>query len=65
MTDIPLYGLLALAVLALDAWALVQIVRSPAQAPAKAVWALAVLLLPVLGVVLWTAMGNATARAKP
>jgi hypothetical protein len=65
VTDIPLYGLLALAVVALDAWALVQIVRSPAQAAGKAVWALAVLLLPVLGVVLRTVMGNATARAKP
>lgn len=65
MTDVPLYGLLALAVLALDAWALVQIARSPAQAATKAVWALAVLLLPVLGVVLWLVLGNATARAKP
>jgi len=46
-------GLLGLLILALDIWAIINIVQSPALNPRKWIWAAVVLLLPLAGLVLW------------
>lgn len=46
-------GLLGLIVLALDIYAIVQIVSSGESGGAKVGWSLLVLLLPVVGLLIW------------
>ena len=55
-------GLGGLLVLAADIWAILNISQSTASNPKKLVWILAVLLLPVLGVVVWFFMGPRSGR---
>lgn len=58
-------GLLGLIVLALDIYAIVQIVSSSASTGAKIGWSLLVILLPVIGLIIWAfagPRGRATAR---
>ncbi|MBT8096110.1 MAG: PLDc_N domain-containing protein [Woeseia sp.] len=50
-------GLLGLIVLALDIYAIVQIVSSGASTGAKIGWSLLVILLPVVGLVIWAFAG--------
>lgn len=50
-------GLLGLIVLALDIYAIVQIVSSGASTGAKVGWSLLVLLLPVIGLLIWLFAG--------
>jgi hypothetical protein len=42
-----------LIVLALDIWAIVNIVGSPASTGAKVLWALLIIILPVVGFIIW------------
>lgn len=46
-------GLLGLIILALDIYAIVQIVTSGASTGAKIGWSLLVLFLPVIGLLIW------------
>ena len=55
-------GLLGLIILALDIYAIVQIVGSGASTGAKVGWSLLVLLLPVIGLIIW-AIGGPRGRA--
>ena len=50
-------GLLAILLLVADAWALLNVARSGASAPAKLLWAALILLLPLLGLLAWLVMG--------
>lgn len=50
-------GLFGLIILALDIWAIVKTVQSPAGTGAKVLWILLILLLPVLGFLLWLLLG--------
>lgn len=50
-------GLLGLIILALDIWAIVKILGSGAGAGAKALWIVLILVLPVVGLLLWLALG--------
>jgi hypothetical protein len=54
---------LALAVLVLDAWALVSILAAPLSRWARLRWAFLVVLLPFLGALLWVAAGSGRPRA--
>ncbi|MGW0895295.1 PLD nuclease N-terminal domain-containing protein [Saccharopolyspora sp. NPDC002578] len=55
-------GLVALGFLALFIGALVSIFRSETDSATKAVWALIVVMAPVLGCVLWFVFGRSSAR---
>ena len=46
-------GLGGLIVLVLDIWALVSIINSRVSTGTKVIWALLVLILPVLGFIIW------------
>jgi hypothetical protein len=45
--------IVGLIVLALDIWALVNIVGSPASTGAKVIWALLIIILPIVGFIIW------------
>lgn len=49
-----LWGLL---ILAADIWAIINIFQSSVSNEKKLIWAIAVVLLPVLGLVLWFFLG--------
>ena len=55
-----LWGLL---ILAGDIWAIINIVQSPASNGKKLIWTIAVLLLPVLGLILWYFLGPRDGKA--
>lgn len=46
-------GLVGLLVLGADIWAIINVVQSAAPTGAKVLWILAILVLPVLGLILW------------
>ncbi len=58
------FGWFGLIVLALDAWAIVKIVRGHGTAAAKITWIVVILLLPVLGLVLRALLGPAIHKPK-
>jgi hypothetical protein len=49
----PMYPLLGLVLLALDIWAIIQIISSKDENVKKLLWVLLILLLPVAGLALW------------
>ncbi|HZQ12938.1 MAG TPA: PLDc N-terminal domain-containing protein [Pseudolabrys sp.] len=51
-------GIVGLIILALDIWAIVQIVQRRGPTDKKILWILVILLLPVLGLVLWLLLGR-------
>lgn len=50
-------GFLGLIILVLDVWAIIKVFESGASTIAKVVWTVAILLLPVLGLILWFIFG--------
>lgn len=52
-----LNGLLGLIILALDIWAIVNIVKSNAQTGKKVLWVLLIVFLPVIGLIIWVLLG--------
>jgi Phospholipase_D-nuclease N-terminal len=56
-------GLWGLLVLIADIWALVNIFQSSATTGSKVLWAVIVIILPVVGFFLWLLLGPKTARA--
>lgn len=57
MTNFGYNGLWGLLILAGDIWALINIFQSAATNGKKLLWALVVILLPVLGLILWFFLG--------
>ena len=57
-------GLIGLLVLAGDIWAILNIFQSSASNEKKLIWILAVVLLPVLGLLLWYFLGPRTGRSS-
>ncbi len=55
-------GLWGVLVLAGDIWALMNIFQSVSSGQRKLLWALLVILLPVLGLILWFFLGPRTGR---
>ena len=51
------YGLLGLIVLALDIYAIYQVLTSGASTLAKIIWTIVILALPVLGFLAWLVVG--------
>ncbi len=52
-----MFGLFGLVVLVLDVIALVSLLKSSADSGTKILWALLVILLPVIGMILYFLMG--------
>ncbi len=50
-------GLIGLIILALDIWAIINVLKSDAQTGMKIVWVLLIIFLPVLGLVIWAIAG--------
>ncbi len=50
-------GIVGLLILAADIWAIVNVVQSPSGNGAKVLWILAILLLPVIGLLAWLVAG--------
>lgn len=58
------YGIFGLIVLVLDLYAIYQVLTSSASTAAKVVWTLAILLLPVLGLIAWAFFGPRGASVR-
>jgi hypothetical protein len=50
-------GIVGLLILAGDIWAIINIFQSSASNEKKLIWILAVVLLPLLGLILWFLLG--------
>ena len=50
-------GVWGIIVLALDIWAIVNILQSNSETSKKVLWTILVLILPVIGFVFWALMG--------
>jgi hypothetical protein len=57
MLSIEVSGLFGLIVLVLNVLAIVKIIQSRAGTTSKVLWIVAILLLPVLGLILWFLFG--------
>ncbi|MHA6161314.1 PLDc N-terminal domain-containing protein [Pseudomonas sichuanensis] len=50
-------GLVGLVILALDIWAVLNVLKSGAEVGIKVLWILLIVLLPVLGLIIWAIAG--------
>ena len=57
MTNFGYSGIFGLLILIGDIWAIINIFQSSASNLKKLVWIIAVLLLPLLGLILWFVFG--------
>ncbi len=57
-------GIIGLIVLIADIWAIVNIFGSSASTGSKVIWILAILFLPVLGLILWLFLGPRSGTAR-
>ncbi|HWV09745.1 MULTISPECIES: PLD nuclease N-terminal domain-containing protein [unclassified Pseudomonas] len=52
-----LNSLIGLVILALDIWAIINIVKSNTETGKKVLWVLLILFLPVVGLIIWALLG--------
>ncbi|MBP6717415.1 MAG: PLDc N-terminal domain-containing protein [Rhodoferax sp.] len=57
-------GIIGVLILAGDIWAILNIFQSSVSNEKKLIWILAVVLLPVLGLLLWFFLGPRSGRAS-
>jgi len=50
-------GILSIAILLADLWALYEVLRSDENYVTKGLWAVLIVLLPIVGLILWYLMG--------
>ncbi|WP_439861736.1 PLD nuclease N-terminal domain-containing protein [Pseudomonas sp. MBLB4136] len=50
-------GLLGLIILALDIWAIINVVKSGVDTGKKVLWVLLIIFLPVIGLIIWALAG--------
>ena len=50
-------GLIGLIILALDIWAIINVIKSGAETGIKILWVLLIVFLPVLGLIIWALSG--------
>lgn len=55
-------GFFALVILAIDIYAIFQVMNSRASGLAKVLWTLLILLMPLLGLIIWAIFGPRDAR---
>ena len=63
MMDFGYGGLLGVLILAGDIWAIINILQSSVSNEKKLIWTIAVVLLPLLGLILWFFLGPRGGRA--
>jgi succinate dehydrogenase/fumarate reductase cytochrome b subunit len=63
MFDSGIHSVLGLLILVGDVWAIINIFQSPASNEKKLIWIVAVVLLPLLGLILWFFLGPRNGRA--
>jgi hypothetical protein len=63
MMDFGYSGILGLLILVGDIWAIINIFQSSASNEKKLIWIVAVVLLPVLGLILWFFLGPRDRKA--
>jgi len=56
-------GIFGLIVLALDIWAIINIIQSGTSTGGKILWVLLIILLPLVGVIIWFFAGPRGGRA--
>ncbi len=56
-------GLLGVLILAGDIWAIINILQSGVSNERKLIWTIAVVLLPLLGLILWLFLGPRGGKA--
>ncbi len=61
--DFGYSGIIGLLILAGDIWAILNIFQSSASNEKKLIWIIAVLLLPLLGLILWYLIGPRDRKA--
>ncbi len=61
--DIGFHGIWGLLILALDIWAIINILQSAASNEKKLLWIIVVVLLPLLGLILWHFLGPRSGKA--
>jgi len=64
MMNIGYNGLWGLLVLAGDIWAIINILQSSVSNEKKLLWIIAVVLLPLLGLILWYFLGPRDGKAS-
>ncbi|KQB52096.1 hypothetical protein AQS70_04000 [Pseudomonas endophytica] len=50
-------GLIGLIILALDIWAIINVLKSNTGTGMKIIWVLLIIFLPVLGLIIWAIAG--------
>jgi phospholipase D-like protein len=50
-------GIVGLIILALDIWAIINVIQSGASTGSKILWVLLILVLPVVGLIIWFFVG--------
>ncbi|MDW4498449.1 PLD nuclease N-terminal domain-containing protein [Sulfitobacter sp. D35] len=58
------YGILGLIILIADIYAIIQVLGSNASTLAKVIWTIAIIALPVLGLLIWLIAGPRSSRAS-
>lgn len=56
-------GIFGLIVLALDIWAIINVIQSGASTGGKVLWVLLIIILPLLGFIIWFFMGPRGGRS--
>jgi Phospholipase_D-nuclease N-terminal len=56
-------GIIGLIILALDIWAIINVIQSGASTGSKILWVLLILILPLLGLIIWYFAGPRGGRA--
>jgi hypothetical protein len=57
------YGIGGLILLALNIWAIINVIGSSASTGKKVLWTLLILILPLLGFIIWLVAGPRSTRA--
>ena len=63
MLNVGVNGLWGLLVLAADVWAIINVAQSAVSNEKKLIWIIAIILLPLLGVILWYFLGPRSGKA--
>jgi hypothetical protein len=57
-------GIIGLIILALDIWAIINVIQSGTSTGSKILWVLLILVLPVLGLIIWFFAGPRGGRIR-
>lgn len=57
-------GIIGLIILALDIWAVINVIQSDTSTGGKVLWVLLIILLPLLGLIIWYFAGPRGRRSS-